>query len=196
MVKSLFFSVMFFFCNNSFSQDSVKTKKRSIVPIVKQKGTQLAYLDITGFFAIATAPFDNTYAIRLTPTYAYYFSPKLEGLAEYSFTMVKLGSLAANKIDGYNQIAIALRFYPLKKYNIFYAELGSQLGTYTLFNQGGNLTLLKEWSNSNILGFGVEILSKKRKYMFGFNFRYVLPNSSRYESEYVKSFSTGFVLKK
>jgi hypothetical protein len=196
MIKSLFFSAMFFLCFKSFSQDSIKTKKPSLVSIVKQKGTQLAYLNITGFFAIATAPFDNAYGITLTPTFAYYFSPKLEGLAEYSFTMVKLGSLAANKIDGYNQIAIALRFYPLKKYNIFYAELGSQLGTYTLTGKGRNLTLIKEWSNSNILGFGVEILSKKRKYVFGFNFRFILPNYSGYESDYVKSFSTGFVLKK
>lgn len=179
--------------STSIGQKLIDTSKSKNLPYHKYQGMQLLYLSFTGGGAYNTANNDNLYIITASPRYGYYISSKIEFLGEYAFSYLKLGSLSPIRSKTFHQFAVTGRYFPFKKYNFIHLEAGVQTGNYTTTKPERNT--IDVWSNNAIIGFGIEILPKKRKYVLDYNVRYVIPFNSNYNSDFVRLLGFGITLK-
>lgn len=173
-------------------QDSIYLAKNRL-PYDKYKGMQFAYISLTGFVVVVTPSLDNEFLLELNPTYAYYFSKKIECIARYHFGLLKYGSQSRIKSEGVNQFSVAAHYYPFKNINFIYAEAGFRYGNYALEKNTRNF--LKEWNLSSLAGIGIEVITRKRV-VVTFNAALVIPFNSRYNFDFVRSAGIGFQLDK
>lgn len=193
MKKIIALIIIFNFSLLAFCQKDSTYLKKNRLPYNKYRGMQLAYVNLTGFSVLVTPSFDNAFLIELHPTYAYYFSKKLEGVARYQFGFLKYGSLSRIKSEGFNQFSIATHYYPFNNINFLYVEAGFRYGNYA--SEKNTKHLLKEWNLSTLAGFGIEVITRKRL-IVTFNAALVLPFKAKYNFDFVRSAGIGFQLDK
>jgi hypothetical protein len=176
----------------TLAQDSTFLSKNRL-PYLKTKRTKLLYINLTGYTVLDGRTLDNQFLIETIPTFAYYFSKKLEGVFQYHFGFLKYGSLSSVRSDIFNRFSAALHFYPLKKLNFIYAETGFSYGNY--FLEKRTFYVRKEWSIASQIGFGIEVLTKGNM-MVSFNAAFLFPFNTKYSIDFIRSAGIGVQLNK
>ncbi len=184
----LFITGFFLTSNGQQLNDSSKIR----LPYFKQKGMVLAYVSFTGFAVYVPSTGLKHYMITAVPRYGYYLSPKFEVLGEYAISFYKPGN-ASTITKTFHQFAVTGRYFPFNKYNFIHLEAGLQTGNYTTSKPERDI--IDVWSNNAILGFGIEVLPRKRKYVLDFNVRYVIPFNPNYKFDFVRLLGFGVTIK-
>lgn len=176
------------------AQDTIKPKPK-ILPYKKYHGMQMIWLDLTGYALFSPSTNDGAYAIFITPKYGYYLTKKIELVTAYTFIFTKFGSLSSIKSSFNHQASLTGRYYPFKKANYLFIESGVQAGNYT--SEKSTRSIQKNLFSINLLaGFGVELLPRNAKYAVNFSALYAIPFNNLFESDFIRSFGFGIVIKK
>ena len=181
------------FNDNTFAQSKIIPKTSlDNLPYIKNKKQDYLSLNLSGGVALETDNFNNTYLISLTPRFNNYLNSRWEMVSDYTFIFQKLGRLAGKEKIIYHQVSSSMRFFPSKKINIFYLESGVQFGNYALKRDNmDDLIAIKKWHPDWLVGIGLELLPKKRKYIFDFEVRYVFPFNGSLENDIIRSLGFG-----
>lgn len=189
MRKILFFFIFSSITIAFYGQDSTNGKAAQ-----RYKGLQLVYVNLTGNVVVIVGnSTDNQFLLEMIPTYAYYFSKKVEGVLKYHFSYLKYPAQSPLRNDIFNQFSVGLHYYPLKKLNSLYTEIGFTYGNY--FLEKRTLVVKKNWDMASQIGFGFELLAK-RGLTLNFNAAFMIPFNPRYDRDFIRSIGIGIQLRK